>query len=134
MELMDVPQRAKRAANHLIDEEMRPLDLSDLRGEMLTDSEVSTLERHQVTDFQQTGPSSRLDEAFARKCGALRVDHYVAGKIEADIGRSVDQGVDGNAGHATAARSASVEMPGLFRLPRSVSESEDGSTIVRATS
>ena|SRR5438445_8668342 len=133
VELVDVPQRSERAANHLVDEEMRPLYASDPCREALTDSEVTTLERHEIAGFEPAGHFSRLDQPFSGECGALGVNKYVASKIETDIRRRVDAGVDGNARHATAARSVSVEMPGLLRFPRRVSESEDGSTIVVAT-
>lgn len=133
MELMGVRQRAKRAAHHLIHEDMRRLDLDDLRSEAMPEAEVATLEGHQVAELEEAGHSSRFDQALAGKRGAPGVNGDIASEIEAELDRRSNDGVDDDPGHATAARSMSVDTPGLFRLPSRVRESEAGSTMIWAT-
>lgn len=134
MELVHVRQRVKRAVHHLIYEDMRWIDLDDLCGEAMPDAEVAALESHQIAELEEAGHSSGLDQALAGKRSALRMNGNIASEFEAELHRRSNDGVDDDPGHATAARSMSVDTPGLFRLPRSVRESEAGSTMMRATS
>src|SRR5438270_7533032 len=78
VKLVNVAEALERAAHHLIHEDARPIELGDSRREALSDSEVPSFERHEISELEEAGKAARFDDALVRERGAARVRIHIA--------------------------------------------------------
>src|SRR3989442_6467041 len=85
MEFVNVPQRFERSLHHLVHEPVRPLQLDDPCGEPLSESEMCTFNRVDVSELEQAGGLARFDQTLVRKRGAFDVRTKIARHVDTKL-------------------------------------------------
>jgi hypothetical protein len=78
---MNVPQRSKCPANHLVGKPMRPITFNYPRAKFLSHTEVHGLEREFITQFQQPSRLSTHHAFLRMRCGH-EMGFNIASEIE----------------------------------------------------